>query len=356
MRDHTFGQPDRAHLGADPLLGSPGLAPDDELRRPAADIQQQERGRRRPTARRCRRGTTGGPPPRPSMTRGSVSTWRPDRRHVQVAVRRVAHGAGRGDANGPHPQRPRPTHVSGEDAFVACDGLGVERTRGVDALAKLRDHHVARQLEERTVGRPLDHEQPARVGPLVDHRDPLPDRVLGVDRFHPLGDPGTDDVVAPGEMVRVVRVQTLDPATRAADASPGARRGKHPRALLGGLGVCSLDRRPEVGVVCEPFVQPADRTVGFEARDRLHRVGAGEPERGREGFPADVERVVADHQGMPDRAPHDHLEPGGGLTPELVPHDLDVGRAVLARHRDPATCACARWRAGNRPGAPRSGA
>ena len=76
------------------------------------------------------------------------------------------------------------------------------------------------------------------------------------------GDPRADGVVTAGQVVRVVGVQALQPAARAADAAPRAR----PRA---GSAARSSPRRPvrrarrsarnaAIGVV--PLVQPGDRT------------------------------------------------------------------------------------------------
>src|SRR5690349_6197882 len=119
--------------------------------------------------------------------------------------------------------------------------------------------------------------------------------------------------------------------------------------------MCAVDRGPEVRIGLVSLVQPADLATGLEPRHRANGVGTRQPERRRERLAPGVERRVPNHQRVADRAPDDDLERGGRVASELLSYELDVGRAVLARHRT-ATCACARWRAGSRPGAPRFGA
>ena len=111
-------------------------------------------------------------------------------------------------------------HVDG-----AAERLGIERARPIDALTEARDDHVAGELGRFAAGRRrrLHHEQPDRVGSLVD-RGHATRPLVGVDGLRraprPTGRPGR----AARQMERVVRVQALHPAACAADPSVLDRR------------------------------------------------------------------------------------------------------------------------------------
>ena len=97
-----------------------------------------------------------------------------------------------------------------------------------------------------------------------------------------------------------------------------------------------------------------DLADGLEARDRLHRVRAGQPEARREGFPLGVERSVADDERVAvRRTARDDGEVGGGFPTELLADGADVARAEFP-HRGGATCAAARASACSRSDVPRS--
>ncbi|HEX2425259.1 MAG TPA: DUF501 domain-containing protein, partial [Actinomycetota bacterium] len=106
------------------------------------------------------------------------------------------------------------------DMVITRIGAGVDATAAIDPVALERTAAVL----ERYAGRARGDEQPDRVGPEVDDADAGRGRAR-MDRLDALGDPRADRIVAAGHVVRVVRVEALDPATRAADAAErlGAR-------------------------------------------------------------------------------------------------------------------------------------
>ena len=182
-------------------------------------------------------------------------------RTAAVAPTRIRTGA----------QGARPRAVSREHRCRPRERRRIEESGRVDALAELRDEHVAGELGGQVArrGRFLDDQQPAGVRPLIDRGDP---RALSrMHRLDPLGDPSPDDVVAAGEVVRVVGVQALDPAARAADPTPGLRRRQHRAAVSGRFGVRRVDRRAEAGIVVVPAVQLGDRAGGLQPGDGFRR-------------------------------------------------------------------------------------
>ena len=351
----AFGQADGPHLRADRMRRTARHAPDHELRGAATDVDQQERA---VVGRQAAGAAEEGEPclllagDHLGVGPGVTSYHRGE----HVAVRGVPHGARRRDPDPLDPERTCPTAVPREHRLGASERRGIQKTRRVDALAELRDDHVLRELARRTLDATRDHEQPARVRALVDHGDPITRGLLRMDRLHALGHPCADDVVAAREVVRVVRVQALQAPAGAADPAPFARPGQEPLAFLGGLGVRAFDVGAERRIGLEPFVQPRDRPVGLDPRDGLDRLGAREPEGAGERVAVRVTRLVADHQRMPGPASRDHVEGGRRLAAQLGAHLLEVGGAQLGRHVAPATCACARWTVGSRPGVLRSAA
>ena len=348
-----FGQPDRPHLRADRPLRVARFPADDELRRAATDVEQRER-------------TVGAiEPVGPAEERqGRLlvavddlrfgAGRRAHDRDERIPVRRVADGGRRPDADPTGTQGTRPRGVSPEHRFRPRERRRIEESGRVDALTELRDEHVARELGGELLRRRrlLDDEQPAGVRPLIDRGDP---RALSrMDRLDPFGDPSPDEVVAAGEVVRVVRVQALDPAAGAAHPAPGLRRRQHRAPVAGRLGVRRVDGRAEAGIVVVPTVQLGDRAGGLQPGDGLRRGRAREPRRRRERIAVRVVRRVADHQRVAAGAPRDHGERGGGLASELPADGDQIDLAELGRHAP--TCACAPWRGGSRPAAPRSGA
>ena len=331
VTDEPFGQPDRPHLRADRRRRATRLGAGHELRRSAADVEQRERTVGdielvRPAEERQRRLLVAVDDLRFGAGR------RAHDRDERIPVRRVANGGRRSDADPTGVQGARPRAVSPEHRRRPRERRRIEESGRVHALTELRDEHVARELggEVARRGPFLDDQQPAGVRPLIDRGDPgtLP----GMHRLDPLGDPSPDHIVTAGEVVRVVRVQALDPAARAADPAPGLRRRQHRAPVSGRLGVRRVDGRAEAGIVVVPAVQLGDRAGGLQPGDGLRRGRAGEPRRRRERIAVRVERRVADHQRVAAGAPRDHGERGGGLASELPADGDQIDLAELGRH------------------------
>src|SRR5439155_2197150 len=151
-----------------------------------------------------------------------------------------------------------------------------------------------------------------------------------VHRLDLLGDPLAHDIGATPEAVRVMGVQTLDPAARAADATPGPRLGQVAGPIFSRLLVRCVDRRPERLVVVRAFVEPRDPAVGFQPGDGLDRVGTGEPVRGGERRALGIEGRVPDHERMSAGAAGCDRERDGGLAAELLGDGCEICRTQFA--------------------------
>ncbi|GBC87824.1 hypothetical protein HRbin12_01842 [bacterium HR12] len=347
-----LGEPDAPEPRRD---GGEGLAvAEHELRRAPADVQHE-----------VRRWRQGGVQPRGRAEErqgrlpltGEDLELRPrvlaDRGRVPLPVRCVAHRARRRHADPLRVEGPGPTAVPGEHLDRPPQRLGVEPPGLVDPVPEPGDDHVAGELAEAPRGIRLGDEEPDGVRALVDGRDPT--RALLVDRLHALGDPGTDGVGAARQVVGVVGVQALDADTGPSNAAEVPRRRSAPRALERVRLVGGGERAGEALVPLGAGVQLRDGAPGLQARDGPDRFGTREPEERGERSALGVQRSVPDHEGVPRRAARHHGERGGRLPPELLADGLEIAPSELS-HGEEATCACARRRGGDPPGAPRSGA
>ncbi len=328
VSDEPLREPNAPHLRRDRRDRTVG--PHHELRRPAADVEDQVRGRcpgafrpqalRRAEERQRRFALTGD--------------------HLEVRPRELADAAGEGvpvrgvaDRRGrPHADRAgvegsRAARVPLDDLERPIERLGRDRAGPVDVLSEPRDHHVAREVLEPVVPR-FGDQQPRRVRPLVDRRQPPV--ALGVDRLHPLRDPRADDVVPARQVVRVVRVQTLHAGPGAADAAERPRRRMPACAFARVSLVGAGDRVGEVRLVLRSPVQSTDPPLGLERGHGADRIGTRQPEQRRERSAVRVEGGVARHERMSDPASSDHGERDDGVAAQLLGDDEAVAPAEFA--------------------------
>ncbi len=260
--DEPLGEPDAAHLDRGRGLGA--RRSQGELGRTTTDVEHEERGRRIEPPRRADERELGLPLPRDDLqVRAGLREHGP---LELVPVGGIPHRGGGGDADPRRVQRPRPAAVGTVDGDRPLQRVGPQSAGPVDVLAEPRDHHVARQLPEGAHAVRLDDEQSHRVRALIDHGEPVVP--LLVDGLDPFGGPRPHGVLAPREVVGVVRVQALHAGARAAD--PTARLGPvgSARALARVRRVGLGDRSRERGVGLDALVQPRDRPARLHARDR----------------------------------------------------------------------------------------
>src|SRR5918999_6431488 len=160
-----------------------------------------------------------------------------------------------------------------------------------------------------------------------------------MERLQALGDPRPNGIVASGQVVGAVGVETLHPGPRAAHATALSRLRHIGRPVGRVRGVRGPERGAEaVRVRLGPVGEPADPPGRLQSGHGAHRVGAGQPVSRGEGAALRIDRVVPDHQGVPDvsgasrvgfGAPGDDREAGGWLPAELLTDRDAIGRAKL---------------------------
>src|SRR5687768_2340920 len=165
-----------------------------------------------------------------------------------------------------------------------------------------------------------------------------------MDRLDPSGDPRTDRVGPAGQIVRVVRVQTLHPRPGAPNAAPILGFGNDLSPLLRVLSMRRLKLFSELLVRFRPLRKPLDPTRALQPGDGLHRIGAGEPVQSWERPALTVQRMIANDEGVTTGAASHNAEFSERLTAELCGDLCQVCPPELGV----ASGACARRIAGNR--------
>jgi hypothetical protein len=302
---------------------------DDELGRPATDVDHKERavGRVELGGGACEAELALL---RAAQQLGPHAHDRLRRIEELVGVVRIPGGGGGRDAQRLHTVLVERHAVVAQGSEGALDRLRVQSTGGVDPLAESGDRVLAIEGQG---GPALDaaHEQAGGVGAAVDGGQRRHGRNLSGGIGQVVGHPPAHGVVATDEVPGVVRVEALHPEAGATDASRRAGPdvvARHRRIALGRIAVVGGG---QLGRVDLPLGRP-HAAVGFEARHEGALRLPHQPVAGGHRRAVVHQRCVAEHHGRPVGVAHHHLEVPLDPSPEEGLHRSHV---VRRGHRSP---------------------